>query len=665
MTASLETKRTPPLILTVRAGGGRFISGIIMALLCLSLCALRLDFGFGIVTALLYAAAGLVSIRCENRYLSFFILALWAAACVFLSAYAPVLMVEPQDWAVFFRIGKLKILLNVMAAAFIYGIMLAAFGKIRKAVIAASLVLLVFSTGNAVVFQFRSVELKPTDFLSVTTALNVVSQYSFQLNDGIVRSWLMHGWLLFAAFALPEEKPLMPALVYRLSALSATLLCALCLGLTAGRFPLFSWYNFGSVNNGYYLNFCVNLSRCFVREPEGYSDSALAELEAAYASEADVLPSGANAPTILVIMNESFADLSVLGDNFNTHIPATPVFDSIEENAIKGYALCSVFGGNTPNSEFEFLTGNSLAWLPNGSVTFQQHINDECYSLPRLLSSLGYETAATHPYLSSGWQRTRVYPLLGFDSYSFVEDYPQQKLLRGYVSDREMYEYLLDKIDGKGNAPLFLFGVSMQNHGGYQHFPQDGYIQPQRVELEGYSGTYDETEVYLSVLREADSALGFLMEELEKREEDIVLVFFGDHLPNLAGQFYEEVHGSSFDTLSQQLLQYKVPFFIWSNNIDIEPQTVECTSLSYLSRYMLEAAGFGLPPYYRFLKELEENIPSINAMGYYSRSRQDYIPFSEAPGTEADWLELYQICQYNCMFDEKELMPSFFGEYMD
>jgi len=400
-----------------------------------------------------------------------------------------------------------------------------------------------------------------------------------------------------------------------------------------------------------------------VEKPEQYSDEMLTELELRYTNDTSAA-STEDLPTIIVIMNESFADLRVLGETLSTNIPVTPTLDSISDNAVKGYALCSVFGGNTPNSEFEFLTGNSMAWLPNGSIAYQQHINGKRFALPHLLENYGYETMATHPYLSNGWSRTKIYPLLGFDKYSFIDDYPQEKILRTYISDMEMYEYVLEQIDCKGDAPLFLYGITMQNHGGYVILEDNSTNYVQHISLEGYSQDYDDAEIYLSVLHESDKALGFLIEELENREEDIILMFFGDHFPNLNPDFYKEVHGGEFATLSEQVLQYKVPFFIWANNNEITEKTIESTSLSYLPHYLLEAAGIELPPYYQFLKELEKNIPSINAMGYYSKAFQSYIPFSEAEGEEAHWLELYRVIQYNSLFDMDNLMPSFFGQYM-
>ena len=57
--------------------------------------------------------------------------------------------------------------------------------------------------------------------------------------------------------------------------------------------------------------------------------------------------------------------------------------------------------GNTANSEFEFLTGDSLAFLPAGSVAYQQFVKDETPTLVEQLKLQGYQTAAIHPYYRS------------------------------------------------------------------------------------------------------------------------------------------------------------------------------------------------------------------------------------------------------------------------
>ena len=96
-----------------------------------------------------------------------------------------------------------------------------------------------------------------------------------------------------------------------------------------------------------------------------------------------------------------------------------------------------------------------------------------------------------------------------------------------------------------------------------------------------------------------------------------------------------------------------MPFFIWTN-YETDAQTVDVTSLNYLSTMALERANIDLPAYNRFLAELMEKIPAINSRGYYSKKNECFMHVDEATGDEAKWIKAYNILQYNSMFDEKD-----------
>ena len=263
----------------------------------------------------------------------------------------------------------------------------------------------------------------------------------------------------------------------------------------------------------------------------------------------------------------------------------------------------------------------------------------------------GYHVAATHPYQASGWNRPATYPRLGFADITFQEAYPRQDLIRGLVSDREMYRYVLDRLR-KQQQPLFLFGITMQNHSKYA----DESYRP----VLSLNGPYSQAQQYLSLLRQSDDALGDFLQELSAFPEKTIVLFFGDHFPRVENELYEELHGGALNTLDEKLLLYKVPFFLWAN-YDIAQQEVDCTSLNYLGYYLLELAGLEIPPYFQFLGTLQEHIPSVSANGYYSVSQQCFLPVSQAEGEEAQWLLMYQQLQYNSLFDSKNRSTHFFG----
>lgn len=633
----------------------RACGGAGIALIALLICAIAGEWKLGLLFAALFLAAGAVKISASHPGVRFLLSALWGIACIFVSCALPTRMVSDSS---FLAIGHYRVVMNFVCVAVVYGICLMATGEIKSAVGVASGLLLIMGTANAFLFQFRGNELKPTDFLAIRTALNVAGQYIFRIGRRMLRGWLTWLWMMFCMGALPKADPGIPKGWIRLAAALASCACAITVWRGSTDIRTSNWSNEGSTTNGYFLNFCTGLRDCFVRKPEGYSPEAVAELASRY--EASEGTSEASAPNILVIMNESFADFTVLGDGLKTNQPVIPFVDSLRENTIRGYALTSVFGGVTANSEFEFLTGGSMANLPEGSVPYQQYVNQEIFSLPWLMSACGYRSMATHPYLAEGWNRPAVYPRLGFSDISFEEAYAGEKLIREFVSDQEMYEHILEVLKEPAEKPLFLFGITMQNHGDYI-YTGDHYTQT--ISLEDSGTDCPMAEQYLTLLHESDKAVEYLLTELEKSPEKTIVLFFGDHFPQVEGDFLQEVHGGEFETLSEKMLQYKVPFFIWAN-YDIPEETVECTSLNYLSRYLLEAAGLELPPYYQFLKELEQTIPAVNAMGYYSLSRGTFLSLEEAEGEEAQWLNRYAMVQYNNLFDPKNRNGEFFQNYL-
>lgn len=523
--------------------------------------------------------------------------------------------------------------------------------NVRFSAIAGIGVLLLLSTANHFVYVFRGTELAFVDLFSISTAANVVSQYEYKLTPNIVYAWVM--FFAFSAAMFSFEIPPIKRLSGRYCAHGGFVLLILAVFMmNSGNVQAFHFWNHGTYENGYILNFVLTVDESFVDKPSNYAPQNAEKIAMEYETDSD----NGVWPNIIVIMDESYADLSVLGSDLNTDTEISPFISSLEENTIKGYALTSAFGGRTANSEFEFLTGFTMGFLPNGSIAFQQFVDENQYSIVKQLESLGYQSIAMHPYLSNGWMRDTVWPALGFDECYFVDDFPQENLMRELVSDQELVDYIISAYESRNTAqPLFLYGVSMQNHSGYDYTGEDFETT---IHLAGYSQDYPDAEQYLTLIQATDKAVENLIGYFSGVDEPVVILFYGDHLPSLNQDFYEEIRGGPFETLDEQMLQYSVPFFIWAN-YDIEEQRVERTSLSYLSTYVYEAAGIGMPVYNQFLKQMEGQIPAINMLGYYSLSSGRFLSFDKKDGLEKEWLEKYQILQYNALFDKENLCSLF------
>lgn len=560
------------------------------------------------------------------------------------------------DESLFGKLSNTKWLWNIACVLAAYLFVLCITNRFKMSLIISHVFFMLMTYINYFVYLFRENEFIFSDLRSIATGLSVAENYNLVLHDrgwhGLVLSLLFIIVVNFLSVSFPKTIH-----VRLLSGLCAVGIAFITM-FQVQEVNTETWEQKGTYLNGYVLNFVLSARDSFVKAPEAYSLDMITELENEYEdAEINVIGEALEKePTIIVVMNESFADLSVIGP-VQTNEPLTPFMDSLSENTIKGYALSSVFGAKTPNSEWEFLTGGSMAFLPAGSVVYQQYISDTPTSVVSTLKNEGYTCVSMHPYYETGWSRNLIYPNLGFDESYFLESFDQTQLVRRYVSDKELYRKIIERYENRGvNESLFIMSISMQNHGGYTTRYDDFEEKYYKV-----GRSYTDANQYFSLIRESDDALQELISYFSQVEDPVEIVFFGDHQPSLTNNFYEILNGKGLSGLTLEELQdlYTVPFFIWTN-YDTPEEQVQMTSLNYLSTMMLERAGIDLTAYHQFMQDFMEVIPAINSRGYYSKETGEYLHIDEAMGVEAEWILKYQSLQYNGMFDTKNTSEVFF-----
>lgn len=558
--------------------------------------------------------------------------------------------------------------------------------------------LYVWSLINYFVELFRGSPFVPMDIMSIGTGLAVADGYTFSL------SWqLILGSILFFLIYLVNKKSVNvkpQRLKYRVLVKGSTagVLALIILSFFFTDFSVNTGYkpDFWNQSRGYhrtgaFFNFCLNTKYLIVQKPAGYDEETLSDSVrdtlTAYGVDpnSDVstnILTGRNdytasedgtTPNIIFIMNESFSDLSILGD-LKTNEDYLPFIHSLNENTIKGYLSVPVFGAGTSNSEFEALTGNSISFLPIGSNVYQLYIKNEIPSLVSTLKSLGYSATAYHPYYRDGWNRESVYPLLGFDDFISIENfidedilntykqnnnvteyiallkeaYPDKDmLLRRFVSDSYDYQMVEEMYEGRDTQkPFFVFNVTMQNHGGYAVSYSNFY---QEIYITNLTGDYPKAERYLSLIKESDAAFEELVSYFSSVEEPTVICMFGDHMPAIEDEFYEELLGSDLDdlTIEQQQLRYTTPFIIWAN-YDIDEANVDTISANYLSTLLQQTAGLPMTSYNKYLSVLYQSLPLINTVGYKDADG-NYYELNESSRYDV-LLDQYHCLAYNALF---------------
>lgn len=510
----------------------------------------------------------------------------------------------------------------------------------------------IIGVGNYFVVMFRSNHIVPWDIYSFETAMSVADNYVFSVDWALAEHIAMFILMLIVGVRTNirlNKKILRPILTVAMCIPAYFYISYLWqdnLERNTGLNDTLFNAKYMHSKDGFFVSFILDIHFLQIEEPKNYSDEyALSLLNE---QEVEKVETPEELPDIIAIMDETFSDPAVLGE-FETNKDYMPFVHSILRgevaNTISGYADVSVLGGNTANSEFEFLTGNSMAFFPNGSVPYLQYIRDGISTIVPQLEEYGYTTYGTHPYRAKGWNREFIYDLMGFDYRYFQGSFPFEDKLRNYVSDEADFKSILEWRNNT-EGPFFMFNVTMQNHSNYGGDFDN--FDPQIVAK--FKNTYSNKYLnkYLSLMYETDQDVASLLSELSQSDRKTIVVFWGDHQPNdyVVRPIYKE-YGLDFDnqTYEQQQQRQKTPFFIWAN-YDIQEQTNVEISLNYLNILLFETAGLQLDEYQTFRKNLwQGQIPMMNAVGYRNDDG-DLVEYDDAPEEIQNLLNEYQNIQY-------------------
>ena len=510
----------------------------------------------------------------------------------------------------------------------------------------------IIGVGNYFVVMFRSNPIVPWDIYSFETAMSVADNYVFSVDWALAEHIAMFILMLIVGVRTNirlNKKILRPILTVAMCIPAYFYISYLWqdnLERNTGLNDTLFNAKYMHSKDGFFVSFILDIHFLQIEEPKNYSDEyALSLLNE---QEVEKVEAPEELPDIIAIMDETFSDPAVLGE-FETNKDYMPFVHSILRgevaNTISGYTDVSVLGGNTANSEFEFLTGNSMAFFPNGSVPYLQYIRDGISTIVPQLEEYGYTTYGTHPYRAKGWNREFIYDLMGFDYRYFQGSFPFEDKLRNYVSDEADFKSILEWRNNT-EGPFFMFNVTMQNHSNYGGDFDN--FDPQIVAKFKNTSSNKYLNKYLSLMYETDQDVASLLSELSQSDRKTIVVFWGDHQPNdyVVRPIYKE-YGLDFDnqTYEQQQQRQKTPFFIWAN-YDIQEQTNVEISLNYLNILLFETAGLQLDEYQTFRKNLwQGQIPMMNAVGYRNDDG-DLVEYDDAPEEIQNLLNEYQNIQY-------------------
>lgn len=420
-------------------------------------------------------------------------------------------------------------------------------------------------------------------------------------------------------------------------------------------------YNINSIHkeNGVILGLYTNIIMNEVQIPKDYNKEKVYEiLENIEINENSENSENNVKPNVIMIMSESFFDPTVLkGISFSKE--PIPNIKSLLEEYTSGKFISSTFAGGTSNIEFEAFTGQSIAHLPYGMVPYmdlKENIS-EIDTLPKIMKDNGYKTYALHTYDKTFYDRDINYPNMGFDTYIGVDELYNPQYFGKYVSDETFTDNIIKIIEDNNadnnNQPLFIWGVTMQNHTPYT---TSNYSHELEIKVSGENLTdnaKDTLAAYVNGLHNSDKAIKKLIDYLENTEVPTVVLFFGDHLPSLYDVYMDTKLINTKDTTkwntAEMLAVHTLPFFIYDNfNFKQEYSNDKIVGTAFLGNYLCNYVGLNKPLYFEFLDTLK--FIAIRDRLFVD---EEMKPNEKVTKEYEEMVNNHKIMQYDSLYGEK------------
>ena len=527
---------------------------------------------------------------------------------------------------------------------------------------------IMFNIVNHFVYEFRGTPAMASDIATVGTALEVADGYKIQFNFYTTVALVMLFDFIMLGRVIKCE-PVFKKVSHRLCGIAVMAIVSVTgfsqlvmtdmvsnRGLYLSLFnPMRSYQQYGSIAC---LTRSIKLS--VPEKPNGYSLKKVEEITSKYTS--DTVDPNKKRPNVIAVINEAFSDPQILGD-IETNEDYMPFIHDLMKNGncVSGTTYASIVGGQTANTEYEFLTGNSMAFLPKGTVAFQLYLRHAMPSLVTELKSEGYTgNSATHLQKARNYNRDKAYPLLGFDKfYDYTNMIVPFVKMRNNATDQCTYDNITHDYEQQRkstDAPYFGYTMTIQNHSSYD-VPFDNF-DDKRIVVENADAT--DLGYYLSLIKYSDEMFENLINYYKNTDEPTVIFLTGDHQPRIHDESMDSITNGEWRNWNDEemMRRYEVPFLIWAN-YDIDKKTVEKTSMNYLQTILMETIDGELTGFQKFQQDLQKEIPVLTSNGYWGADGKFYS-VDDKNSPYYDLIQEYAMLQYNDMTDYKNRVEDFF-----
>ena len=399
-------------------------------------------------------------------------------------------------------------------------------------------------------------------------------------------------------------------------------------------------------HNGFIMAFAFNIPMAKVTAPYGYGEETIAGIASDNSAFA---VNHSKRPDVIMIMSESLWDPARL-ENVRLSSDPMPHIRAMQS----GHVFSPEFGGMTANVEFEALTGFSNAFLPYGSIPYQQYVRRPMPSLATFFRSEGYSAIAVHPFQEWFWNRREVYKRFGFEEFRSEETLPPMEKRGAFASDDALTNEIIQTVDA-AEKPQFLFAVTLQGHGPYE---PNRYAQ----NTIAVSGDLSESaraslSTYVQGVSEADKSFAKLVAWAKDRERETVIVLFGDHLPPLGQAFVEsgympDMVATRRAPLATMKTEHETPLVVWSSRTGLQNR-IGTVSPALLPYHILKTAGFDDPFYTGVLGKVHASHSVIDRHMLMERNGSAVPDWSIAPAVIPPALSAYRQLQFDMMFGDQ------------
>ncbi|CDZ77124.1 Phosphoglycerol transferase, alkaline phosphatase superfamily [Legionella massiliensis] len=267
-------------------------------------------------------------------------------------------------------------------------------------------------------------------------------------------------------------------------------------------------------------------------------------------------------PNLLVVQSESFFDARCLYPGISPEVLAA--FDKIKAASLQyGRVEVPAWGANTVRTEFSFLSGLDLNKLGVHKFNpYRKITNQALVTLVSELRQLGYRTVCVHPYSQKFYSRHKVYPLMGFDEFIDISQFKKDDYIGPYIGDLAVAEKVCHLLDKYTDKPLFIFIITMENHGPL-HLEQINPGDEKQFYLQSPPKGCDDLTLYLRHLSNADKMIQVLWNKLDSLSKKTLFCWYGDHVP---------IMSEAYSILSAP--EGATDYFLWSNQKDLDKKAL-------------------------------------------------------------------------------------------